>query len=321
MKKKIKLKFVDFWNGFNENNNIFIDMIKHNYDVELSDKPDYIIYSCFGNEHLNYDCVRIFFTGENIRPDFNICDYAIGFDWMEFEDRYIRYPLYLINQYEEDLKNALNKHIFTKDEISKKVGFCNFVYSNGNAHPDRAKFFDMLNKYKKIDSGGRYLNNIGHPVDNKHEFQSKYKFSIAFENSSTSGYTTEKLVQAIGAKTIPIYWGNPNIEREFNTKSFINCHEYKNFEEVIERIIEIDNNDDLFLDYMKQPFIQSEKIDKVLQQEKLFEFLSNIFEQQKQDAYRRERYCPGKNYEKKRLEEIIVSNTIIGKIYKKLILR
>lgn len=28
------------------------------------------------------------------------------------------------------------------------------------------------------------------------------------------------------AGTIPIYWGNPDISREFNSASFINCHDF-----------------------------------------------------------------------------------------------
>lgn len=69
--------------------------------------------------------------------------------------------------------------------------------------------FEALKKYKKVNSGGRYLNNIGRAVVDKIQFESRHKFSICFENSSYPGYTTEKIIEAFAAKTIPIYWGNP----------------------------------------------------------------------------------------------------------------
>lgn len=34
-----------------------------------------------------YDCIKIFFTGEEQSPDFNIADYAVGYDDIRFGDR------------------------------------------------------------------------------------------------------------------------------------------------------------------------------------------------------------------------------------------
>ena len=41
---------------------------------------------------MKYDCVRLMFMGENMSPDFTVFDYCIGFDFMEFGDRYFRLP-------------------------------------------------------------------------------------------------------------------------------------------------------------------------------------------------------------------------------------
>ena len=43
-KKKIKVKFVDFQNGLDETDNFFIDSLKKNFDVEVSDDPDYLFF-------------------------------------------------------------------------------------------------------------------------------------------------------------------------------------------------------------------------------------------------------------------------------------
>ena len=60
----------------------------------------------------------------------------------------------------------------------------------------------------------------------KVEFLRAYKFVVAFENSSAPGYNTEKLTHAIEADAMPIYWGDPEIGRSFNTGRFINAHDY-----------------------------------------------------------------------------------------------
>lgn len=77
MKKKIKIKFVDFWNDFDIYDNDFYKILFEKYDVEISNQPEYIFYSCFGFKNLDYNCIKIYYTGENIVPDFNNCDYAI----------------------------------------------------------------------------------------------------------------------------------------------------------------------------------------------------------------------------------------------------
>lgn len=278
--KKIKIDFVDFWQGFDKTNNDFYKILNEKYIVEISDNPEYIFYSCFGFEHVKYDCVRIFYTGECVTPDFNICDYAIGFDYMSFGDRYVRIPLYMLFQYKEDYERALKKHLYC-DENNSGKSFCNFIYSNCSAQKSREDFFYLLSEYKKVDSGGRYLNNIGCTVKNKYDFQKNYKFSIAFENTCYKGYTTEKIIQAFSAGTVPIYYGNPDIEKEFNSEAFINVHNFNTMEDVIKRIIEIDMNDELFQNMIKAP-ICSKKNDNELKS-----FLYSIMSQPYASARRR----------------------------------
>lgn len=318
--KKIKIKYVDFWPSLNPEEFIFTKILRKHFDVEISDNPDYIFYSLIGNkEYLNYDCVRIFYTGENFRPDFNLADYAIGFDNLSFNDRYIRFPYYLLN--DKEIKLAEDKHLNIDENIlEQKKGFCNFVYSNGNAEKIREEFFYKLNKYKKVDSGGRFLNNIGGPVDDKYEFQCKYKFSIAFENTTYPGYATEKILQSFGAKTIPIYWGDPKIGEVFNNKSFINCNNYNSLDEVIEKVKEIDNNDKLFMEMISEPVFNEENYYKN-QLENLEEFLVGIFSQELEKSYRRPRYYWGANYEKdiknnKKIEEIILKSKFLNLYFK-----
>ena len=313
MKRILKVKFVDFPSDFMRN--ITIPILEKKFDEVLEcDDPDFLFYSVFGHKHLEYNCVRIFWTGENIQPDFNICDYAIGFGYMHFEDRYQRIPLYYF--YDLDYQRAISKHLLTAEEIKEKRKFCNFIYSNASAGIERENFFKRLSQYKRVDSGGKFLNNMdGKLVGDKYEFQKQYKFSIAFENSSTSGYTTEKILQAFAAGTIPIYWGNPRVAEDFNPCSFINCHEYGNYDEVIEKVKEVDNDDEMYLQYIQSAIGTIEKFPKnPLKQYE--DYVTYICSQEKDDAYRRNNVFWGKYYQDEQKSKFIICVSEVPKKHK-----
>lgn len=280
MKKTIKIKFIDF------NTDIEItaitSILSQRYNVCICDAPDYIIFAPYGYDHLRYNCIRIFYTSECYTPNFNECDYAIGFDRLSFGDRYIRIPLYQLFQYKKFYDMLKNRPKFTMDDLKNKTEFCNYVVSNSFVKDLRTEIFLKLCEYKKVNSGGRYLNNIGGAVRDKYAFQLKHKFSIAFENCSYEGYSTEKIVEAFAAKTIPIYWGDPSIDVDFNNDAFINCHKYGSLEDVVERVKEIDNNDELYLKMMNEPILKTQDL-------KLDEFLFHIFDQPLEKAGRRSR--------------------------------
>lgn len=287
--KKIKVKYLDWWAGFEPESYLINTILRKYYDIIETDDPAYIFCSMYSKEALDYDCVRIFYSGENFCPDFNLFDYAIGFENMEYGDRYVYGPNYILNpNYADDVKKMLVKH--KREEIDKKnkSEFCSFVVSNGLGSSLRFDFFDELSKYKKVNSGGRYHNNIGMPdgVPNKYEFQKSHKFSICFENSSHPGYITEKLVQGFAAGTIPIYWGAYDVNSIFNEKAMVTVKDRSDIPRAIEQIKEIDNNDRLYQAMLEQPamlrfdYIEDIKIN-------LERFLVNIFEQPVERARRR----------------------------------
>lgn len=297
----IKLAFTDFWNNFNGGGNFFTSIFKKmglDYSLVDIENADYLIYASFGYENLRAkeSCIKIFYTGENICPDFNLCDYAIGFERMQFGDRYLRYPLYLL--YEEDLNERMeHKHLLPADfDLKKdKPSFCSFTVSNAKGSAMRKKLFDLVNGYKKIDSGGRWMNNIGGPVSDKFAFDSQHKFSLVCENSRHSGYATEKIVQAFAARTVPIYWGDPDIAQEFNPNAFIDASQYSSHE-LVEKIRQIDENDEMYLDMLRQPALASPESTRANREKEVISFMENIFRQTKEDARRYNRDCWGKKY-------------------------
>jgi alpha(1,3/1,4) fucosyltransferase len=228
------------------------------------------------------DFIKIFYTPENISPDMNKCDWAFGFCYEEdFKDtHYMRLPYYAL---ETSLKSLKNKQVNTKKK------FCNFIYSNESYR--RNKFFKLLNKYKIVDSPGVCMNNIA-PIGaktptssrgkinwqkDKLNFLKDYKFTIAFENSISDGYTTEKLTHAMQAGSIPIYFGNPSIEREFNTESFINIRDFKSWKEAISKIKELDQNEDKYNLMLKKSWLKKNNQNKWMDENRLLDRFEEIF--------------------------------------------
>lgn len=285
--KTIKLKIVDWWDApslENFNKNYFVRLLRRHYDIEPSENPDYLLYSILGQEHLKYDCIRIFHTQEQLAPDFNIADYALGFDYLTFLDRYMRLPHFALDYYHEDLRLSARRHELDTKTIESKHKFCSFVVSNPYGEGPRDEFFEELCRYKKVDSGGRWKNNIGGPIDSiyshcavpfwdfprlKRDFISQYKFHLCFENVSSPGYLTEKLWTAFAAGTLPIYWGDPSLlpgapffadspgldgrgDYVINPKAYINVHAFANMHEAIAYIKEVDSDKNLYLSLMKE---------------------------------------------------------------------
>ncbi|MBR4455362.1 MAG: hypothetical protein IKS32_03955, partial [Solobacterium sp.] len=283
MKRKIRIAFADQKRGFNPQENEYTALLRKHYDLEITDQdPEYLIYSVFGSDHLKYDCVRIFYTGECITPNFNECDYAAGFDRIEYGDRYIRFPYYLYHGYEAEYCSLKQRPVFTEADLAQKKGFCSFVVSNCFAQDKRTELFYKLSEYQPVASGGRYLNNIGGAVKDKLAFAKQYKFAVACENSCYPGYTTEKIVDAFAAGAIPIYYGDPDCAKDFNPKAFIQCADYRDFDEVLERVKEIDQNDELYLSIQNEPPVLEWKDPDAFEK-----FLCEIIDRKKEEAFRR----------------------------------
>ena len=96
--------------------------------------------------------------------------------------------------------------------LAKQNGFCNFVCRRRGlpGHERRERFFEKLSRYKRVDSGGGALNNVGGPVADKLGFIANYKFTIAFENRSRPGYVTEKIFEPLQAGGVPDLLGPPD---------------------------------------------------------------------------------------------------------------
>lgn len=60
-------------------------------------------------------------------------------------------------------------------------------------------------------------------IEKKEEALSDYRFSLVIENSRQANYFTEKVIDCFLQKTIPIYWGAPNIAEFFDKDGIVAC--------------------------------------------------------------------------------------------------
>lgn len=244
-----RIKFDNFWAGFSKNDNYFTNLLrKYGYSFEVVDtNPDILIFSVFGQYRRPENSVRtVHYTGENTRIVKGV-DLNLSFDHTS-EYNNIRFPLWLLE---------LNKELTLTPK--KTEHFCCFVYSHDV--PYRNNFCKHLSKYKAVDCGGKCLNNVGGKVKDKIEFQKKYKFCIAYENSKHPGYTTEKILHAYKSNCIPIYCGSKTITDDFNPETFINAHDFDTETALINYIKRVDTNESLYNSYMNKPIYSKRWLD------------------------------------------------------------
>ena len=300
--KTIKIKFVGFWQGFDYTNQHIYKLLTKHYDVQVVENdPEYIICSVFGNpyEYCKYPQVRIMYVGENYIPDLNLVDYGICNYPVQLQDRTFYFP-FCLDEYGHCASLQSKDRNYSNDILKGKKYFANFIAGHESEYSIRGNFFKKLDReYKRVESVGSHLNNqpdgkrVQWVNDSKRDFQSKCKFTLCFESTKHEGFVTEKITDAFYADTIPIYYGSDNVKDIFNEKAFINCADYPDFESVLAKIKELDEDDEKYMDMLRQPiFVNPTFVDDTLA---AFEkYLCNIFDQPLEKAYRRSKVYAAK---------------------------
>lgn len=267
----IRVKYTDMYEGFPDRPNGTKVEIAGECDWVIDrENPDVIIYSVFGYDHLRYeDKIRVFLCGENSSPDFSVCDYALSF----FRDRVGGRNVHMLM-----LPPHPSLRESKDDQVLKQRPFASFVASQcgmGHGAILRRDFVEFLSShYKSVDCPGIVLHNIDIPgfgfrgtgkqeSVSKVDVLSRYKFNIAFENSNTDGYITEKLIDAYLAFTVPIYWGSEGNIAPFSKDSMICANDYDSFEDLAARIRQVDEDDDLYMSMLRANPILTGEYEKI----------------------------------------------------------
>ena len=298
--RTLNIIFTDMWDDFNAEYNMFTLMLNEagrHLDTPLrvkgrtlkdigTDSIDLCIFGPFGETWttLNKSIPKVHYTGENsqILQEETI-KLNIGYQHSDFKDQeYLRIPLWMleIDWFGCDKQRIVNPKPLPidsctqvyKDEMLTRKKFCAFVVTNP-CNPIRNNSFHWLSKYKRVDSAGRLFNNVGDAIFaglgggggelKKFEFLKDYKFCLAYENSSSQGYTTEKFLHAKAAGCIPIYWGDPKVERDFDKAGFIDARTIQSEQQLIEAVKRIDEDPELYEKMFSVPALDESRRDLV----------------------------------------------------------
>jgi hypothetical protein len=253
-KPRLKLWFSDFWGGFQYWNNYFYYLISQKYTIDLAPiNPDILIYSCFGDAHKGYGkkTHKIFYTGENKEPNYNECDASLSFCYDC--DNNVRLPLWVlyIDWFNKGYPNGQNPSylipidcLLTQRQQKRNNRIC--LIANNPAYP-RTQYLIRPN----VDVYCQLGMPLGGDEKTKLDKLSEYGYSLAFENSIGEGYVTEKLLHALAAGTLPLYYGSKDADSDFNVNAFERIG--------IDTLKEIEEGRGQFAQIKNEPIFYSEK--------------------------------------------------------------
>jgi hypothetical protein len=251
----IRIAFADFYQTFNPTISRPYKALCAVDEVLICqphEKPDVLFYSDFGESHWGFQGLKAYLTGENMLPDFDQCDLAFTPLESLHDERAVCLPFFA--QIIADPTPLIERADMPPRTHLAEL-FCSFVVSNPRSWP-RNRFFKKMLRRRHVDSGRSLFNNVGGRVADKMKFISKYRFNIAFENTETNGYITEKLVEPLLAGSIPIYWGAPDVLRYFDSRCFVHARDFPGLDELADFIITLDANPERQLDYLNAPAFQ-----------------------------------------------------------------
>lgn len=279
-KKELKVKYVNIGCGFSAYPMLYNILNKKYKIVEVNDNYDLLVVGAKYNSEAKFDpipfnnkALKFFYTDEAYLPsleDQKQYDLMLGFNYLD-KDNYIRLPLYYV-YYLDKVATSFNRGICNPN----KKRFASFLVTNTSSHNPlmnlpfdgveaRNSFFNSLSNYKRVDSGGPHLNNIGKII--KKDFYlsdgetarwlNESKFTISFENQTYDGYMTEKPFLAYVSGTIPIYYGDKSSFKNMNKKAVIYAADFNNEAELIEYVKKVDNDDELYCKIWNKKFIDN----------------------------------------------------------------
>jgi len=183
--------------------------------IQVEPESIYPFQELIIQEHTKYDYILTF--NENIlRACSNAHRYIYGTTWIA-KDSWTSY---------KDVE-AQSKKIF---EVTTLVGnkqsteghvFRKLLYVEQQKIPIPYRFFRSLHFPPDLEVIGTLHSFSNTSQEAKVELFEKSQFSIVIENCRMNNYFTEKLCDCLITKTIPIYFGCPNIEDYFDITGWI----------------------------------------------------------------------------------------------------
>jgi len=258
--------------------NFFLRILETRYRVVREDRPEFLFYALTGQRHRLYNCVKIYTHHETYLPNWKECDYAIIPHKVD-DPRAYYLPIYAFDQH---LEPMLRKAV--PDPASLRAAKPHFSLLSSYADRTvarRIRFFELLNRRRKVDSAGRAVNNCGFAGipghEAKLEFYRAYRFIISFENKERLGWTTEKMYDPLAVHAIPIFWGDHQASRYFNPDCFINAHDFDSERELADYVLHVDETPELYQKYLRATPFHDNHPPEEFSRERILNFFERIF--------------------------------------------
>ena len=231
----------------------------------------------FGSSNENFKNLKIarlnkpltlLITGENVRHDFQNCDYAISFDLGIANPHHIRMPYWMemIDWREEGVTGNQNPRFGRLLDLNR---LCSPLGEAFLQRPQKAAIFashlreprgtllKAVKRYIEVVEFGRSFNSQikNHSESGLIKFDElqHFAFNLCPENGMHPGYYTEKIPEAFMAGCLPITWVDENVEVDFNPLAFINLAPMSaNHFAALKNIL---HSKDILLSYAEQPLL------------------------------------------------------------------
>lgn len=273
---------------------------------------DYYTNETIRGIHQYDDSIKKIFISGEARPDFNSHlnkgenYYALGYEHLDRKN-YLRFPTYVLDAFVLHNEGGMFDNPFgwltqkrNSEEIMRsKKHFCSIVQASYN--PDREKLFNLIQSKHYIKSSGpwkptiddseslnpykyhnysskEYMGRIdGLTYRDKVNFFSNCVFNISFQYTDTDYLTQEKIIHSYASNSIPLFYGNKFIEDEgFNPNSFINCHKFESFEDLVEFIDKLYSEKNRLKKYFEEPIFINNELPIYFQEEYILDFFNKI---------------------------------------------
>ena len=233
------------------------------------------------------DAVTFFVPTELWWPPLAQYDYSFGFLHLQ-APRYRRLPNYAL---EHAAAALIKPPDFAEQVLDERREFCSFVVSNGNPRRtfQRIYFFQALHAQRRVSSGGRMFNNCGPlPPDFNalDDFIRRHRMHIAIENKAWRGYCTEKIASAMAAGAIPLYWGDPSVEQDFNPASFVHLRHFPDLLAARDHVLRLADDRDAQARLLREPWFHGNRPNAAYDLDTLAEFLRHSISRGRQSKRR-----------------------------------
>ena len=91
----------------------------------------------------------------------------------------------------------------------------------------------QLSVTKYMSSAGGGMPEAQPQLECKRPLLYPYQYSIVMENGRRTNWITEKLIDCLVSRTVPIYWGAPNVGEFFDSNSILSFQTYEDLNKIL----------------------------------------------------------------------------------------